>query len=69
MNYTFKCTITAVFERLVKKYISGIGKESVFATASVGWYIQIDGLTSIFVGTDQPSWKVGDQIELILRKP
>lgn len=69
MNYVFKCTITAVFERLVQKYVSGFGKESVFSTASVGWYVQIDGLTSVYIGVDQPAWKVGDQIELILRKP
>lgn len=69
MNYVFKCTITAVFERLVQKYVSGIGKETIFSTASVGWYIQLDGVQSIFVGSERPAWIEGDKIELILRKP
>ena len=69
MNYVFKATITAVFERLVQKYVSGVGKDSIFSTSSVGWYIQLDNTQSIFVGTERPSWNEGDRIELILRKP
>lgn len=69
MIYAFPCHVTAVFERLVRKHVSGSGEASVFSTASIGWYIQFDNMTSIYVGDEKPAWNEGDKIELILRKP
>lgn len=69
MNYVFPCTITDVFERLLKKHVSGLGADSVFSTASDGWYIQLDHRVSLRIGDEKPEWAAGDKLELILRKP
>lgn len=69
MIYVFPCTITDIFERLLKKHISGSGPTTVFGTSSAGWYIQVDGMESLHVGDEKPTWHVGDKIELVLRKP
>ena len=68
MNYTFPITITDVFERKLRKHTGGAGPEARFATDSQGWYLQIDGMISIYVGTEQPLARPGEKMELVLRK-
>jgi hypothetical protein len=67
MTYRFPVTITDVFERKEKRHIRGSGDNAVFDTCSAGWYIQLDGLTSIYVGTEPPKERVGTQMDMILK--
>jgi len=68
MILTFPCTITDVFERKVQKHHRGAGPAAVFSTSSVGWYIQIDGAFSIFVGEERPDFQIDDPVILSIRK-
>jgi hypothetical protein len=65
---SFPCTITDIFERKLTKHQRGAGPAAVFSTHSAGWYIQIDGAFSVFVGEDRPNFKVDDAVVLTLRK-
>lgn len=66
MTYHFPVTITDVFERKEKRHIRGSGPEAVFTTHSAGWYLQLDGITSIYVGMEAPKEKAGDKMILKL---
>jgi len=68
MSYRFPATVTAVFESKLKKHVAGAGAEAVFTTNSAGWYIQVNGLTSFYVGFEKPEFEVGDKIELKLQR-
>lgn len=69
MILSFPCTITDIFERRIQKHHRGAGPAAIFSTSSIGWYIQIDGAFSIYVGTEKPEYKVDDAIILSIRKP
>lgn len=62
MNYRFPVTVTDVFERKEKRHIRGAGPEAVFSTHSAGWYIQLDGMISIYVGMERPTMQPGDKL-------
>ena len=68
MILSFHCTVTDIFERKVQKHNHGFGPAAIFSTSSVGWYIQIDGAFSIFVGKDRPDYQVDDAIVLTIKK-
>lgn len=65
MRYVFLTRISNIFERKLKKHISGVGENAIFETNSAGWYIQFN-YTTIYVGKDKPTATVGQQIRLIL---
>lgn len=67
MILTFPATITSIFERKLTKHLGGSGPEARFGTSSAGWYIQIDGAISIWVG-DKPEFSVDDEILISIRK-
>lgn len=69
MILSFPCTITDIFERKLQKHHRGAGPAAIFSTYSAGWYIQIDGTFSIFVGATKPECEVDDAIVLSIRKP
>ncbi len=68
MIISFPATITDVFERKFTKHISGAGPDARFHTGSAGWYIQIDGMVSIFVGAERPEFEKNEAIVMSLRK-
>jgi hypothetical protein len=69
MTYTFPVTITDVFERKLRKHVSGAGPDAIFTTDSDGWYLQVGGVVTICVGPEQPIIRPGEKMELVLRKP
>jgi hypothetical protein len=68
MNISFPCTITDIFERKIRKHLGGAGPEARFGTGSEGWYIQIDGMVSIYVGNTKPTFEIDEAIVLTIRK-
>lgn len=68
MILSFPCQITDIFERKVRKHMGGAGPEARFHTGSEGWYIQIDGMVSIFVGHDRPEFEKDQLVVLSIRK-
>lgn len=68
MILSFPCTITDIFERKVHKHLGGAGPEARFHTGSEGWYIQIDGMVSIFVGAVKPEFEKDQAVVLSIRK-
>lgn len=66
MNYRFSCEITEVFERKLSKHVSGAGADATFATSSAGWYIQLNHMTSIYVGLEKPTFVAGQKIVMKL---
>lgn len=68
MTYRFPCTITDVFERKEKRHLSGAGDATVFETVSAGWYLQLDGLISIYVGVAKPEVARGDKLIMKLER-
>lgn len=68
MIISFPATITDVFERKVRKHLGGTGPEARFHTGSEGWYIQIDGMVSIFVGAAKPEFEKDQAVVLSIRK-
>lgn len=68
MIISFPCTITDVFERKVRKHHGGAGPDARFGTHSEGWYIQIDGMVSIYVGAVKPEFEIDQAVVLSIRK-
>lgn len=68
MILSFPATITDVFERKISKHVRGAGKEAIFSAASAGWYIQIDGMVSIYVGAERPEFEKDQAVVLSVRK-
>jgi len=68
MIISFPATITDIFERTLSKHGGGVGKEARFSTVSAGWYIQIDGMVSIFVGDQRPEFEKDQAVVLSIRK-
>lgn len=68
MIYRFPVTVTGVFERKEKRHIGGAGPTAVFDTYSAGWYIQLDGLTSVYVGMEKPDIVFGDKVVMKLER-
>lgn len=68
MILSFPATITDIFERKIKKHAGGSGADARFSTASEGWYIQIDGMVSIFVGSEPPEFEKNQAVVLSIRK-
>lgn len=68
MILSFPCQITDIFERKVRKHMGGAGPEARFHTGSEGWYIQIDGMVSIFVGAERPEFDKDQAVVLSIRK-
>jgi len=68
MIISFPATVTDVFERKFTKHLGGAGPEARFHTGSAGWYVQIDGMVSIFVGHDKPDFEIDEAIVMTLRK-
>lgn len=68
MTITFPCTVTDVFERKVQKHHGGAGKDAIFSATSIGWYLQIDGAFSVYVGMERPPYNVDDAVVLSIRK-
>jgi hypothetical protein len=68
MILSFPCQITNIFERKIRKHLGGAGPEARFQTGSEGWYIQIDGMVSIYVGASRPEFEKDDKIIMSLRK-
>lgn len=68
MIYTFPVLITDVFERKLRKHISGAGAGALFSTDSAGWYIQINNTISIYLGMEEPRIAVGDKMTLKLER-
>lgn len=68
MTYSFPCTVTDVFERKLTKHVGGFGKDATFSTNSAGWYVQIDGIFSLYVGVERPMYEVDEAIVLSIRK-
>jgi hypothetical protein len=68
MILSFPCTITDVFERKFQKHQGGAGPEARFSSTSKGWYVQIDGTFSIFVGAERPEFEKDQPVILSIRK-
>lgn len=68
MTLSFPATVTDVFERKFQKHHRGAGPLAVLTSHSAGWYIQINGEFSIFVGEDRPDFEIDQAIVLTLRK-
>jgi hypothetical protein len=64
----FPTTVTDVFERHLKKHVSGAGPEAIFSSQSDGWYLQLDGMISIRIGSVKPPFVTGDRLTLTLAK-
>lgn len=65
---TFKAQITDVFERKLRKHMGGAGSDAVFSTYSDGWYIQLDGMISIYCGKERPKFTPGKSIRLSIQE-
>ena len=68
MILSFPATVTDIFERQIRKHTGGAGPEARFSTSSAGWYIQLDGMISIFAGEDRPEFEIDQKILVTLRK-
>jgi hypothetical protein len=68
MTYRFPVTVTDIFDREAKRHISGAGNSAVFETYSAGWYVQLDHLTSIYIGAEKPDLQVGEKLIMKLER-
>lgn len=68
MILSFPATVTDIFERKVRKHLGGAGPEARFHTGSEGWYIQIDGMVSIYVGGEKPEFEKDQAVVMSIRK-
>lgn len=68
MILSFPATVTDIFERSIRKHAGGAGPEARFSTSSEGWYLQIDGMISIFVGAEKPTFEIGQAVVMSIRK-
>jgi hypothetical protein len=68
MILSFPATVTDIFERKLRKHQGGAGPDARFSSVSEGWYIQLDGMISIFCGTDKPEFEVDQKIVFSIRK-
>lgn len=50
-------------------YVSGIGKDAIFHTQDLGWWLLITGShEAIFLGEEQPDIQEGDKIRITLER-
>lgn len=69
VRYHIHTAITAVREQFDKVYISGTGKEAVFADVSRGWFVHFAGSwEALSVGPDKPDFDVGDKVHITFMK-
>jgi len=68
MILSFPCVITDIFERKFQKHHRGAGETAIFSSHSAGWYIQIEGAFSIFVGDQRPEFNIDEAVVLSIRK-
>lgn len=69
MILSFPCTITDIFERKLRKLVpAGPAPDERFSANNEGWYIQIDGMVSIFVGEMKPEFEKDQAVVLSIRK-
>jgi hypothetical protein len=64
----FLTSVTDIFERKIQKHSSGLGKDAIFTTESIGWYIQLGGVITVHVGDAAPAFTKGDKITMTLEK-
>jgi len=68
-RYVIRTRVTDVFERKQDCWVSGVGKDAVFSTKNLGWYILLDGShEAIFLDTIRPDLAVGDIVEITIQK-
>jgi hypothetical protein len=58
--------VTKVEERFTSVHVSGIGKEAVFRSKSIGWWITLSSGVSLYVGEDSAGFKERDKVKLTL---
>jgi hypothetical protein len=64
----FTAVVTDVFERKLRKHSGGVGPEAKFSSVSDGWYIQLDGMISIWTGRDRPPFAADDKVIITVGK-
>lgn len=69
MILSFPCVVTDVFERKFSKHHKGAGPLAILSSHSAGWYIQIDGAFSIYVGEEKPEFVIDQAVVLSIRPP
>lgn len=69
MKYKFESEVSQVTERFKSVYQHGVGKEAVFTSVSVGWYVHLrDSYESFFVGYEKPNLLEGDIVTITIEK-
>lgn len=64
----FHAIVSDVYPKTLLKHIKGTGTEAAFKKEPDGWYIQINGAFSLFVGYEKPDFEKGDTVKLTLEK-
>lgn len=65
-NFKLQGTITRVWEAEHTRHVGGVKDEAAFETEKLGWYIEVNRLTSFFVGYEKPDAKEGEPITICL---
>ena len=70
MRYVMTARITACEEKFLNKETKlNENKQSVVTQVeSLGWFITLDNMVSLALGTDKPNFQAGDTIRITLEK-
>jgi hypothetical protein len=68
-TYVIHTRVLKISEKKTQEYVSGYGKDAVFHTASLGWFLLAEGFgEAICLGPNKPNLSEGDKIKITIRR-
>lgn len=67
-SYTFGASVLSVVEKRTKVNWRQEGGKWTYDEVSEGWFVRITDSSAIFFGGEKPDLKVGDKLEISIRK-
>jgi hypothetical protein len=68
-TYVIRTRVLKISEKKTQEYVSGYGKDAVFRTVSLGWFLLAEGFgEAICLGPDKPNLSEGDKIKITIRR-
>jgi hypothetical protein len=67
--YVIHTRVLKISEKKTQEYVSGYGKDAVFRTVSLGWFLLAEGFgEAICLGPNKPNLSEGDKIKITIMR-
>lgn len=70
VNYSFFGRVDEVKEAFNTYYVSGVGKDALFESESIGWFVHFrdPAIGSFYLGAERPDYEPNDVIKITLER-